>query len=227
MHGDEQSNAQGEHHPAGPASGEGEALGGPFKDHLSPDANDQPVDAPRPDAPQPDLTGASPEDLLQRIADLEDTLATTNDRMLRALADSENTRRRATKDREDANIYGGFRLARDLLPVHDNFERALRSVDDALRESASDFIEGVELTQRELTNALGKHRIVPIHPEIGEKFDADKHQAMFEAPVPGAENGTVIEVMQDGFMCADRLLRAAMVGVARGGGAAPKTDEET
>lgn len=172
----------------------------------------------------PDADENSVEGLQARINDLVAELSSTQDKMLRALADAENTRRRSAKDREEANIYGGFRLARDLLPVHDNFQRALQNVDDTLRANASDFIEGVELTQRELLSALAKHRIVPVSPEIGEKFDADQHQAMFEAPVPGAENGTIIEVMQDGFMCADRLLRAAMVGVARNA-AAPKTED--
>lgn len=160
-----------------------------------------------------------------RIAELEAELAETRDKMLRALAESENTRRRAAKDREEANRYGGMRLARDVLSVHDNFKRALASVDDETRETAKDLIEGVELTQRELLNAFTKHDIVPITPQIGDKFDADRHQAMFEAPVPNVPDGSVIEVMQDGFMLSDRLLRAAMVGVARGGNAGAPADD--
>ena len=88
-------------------------------------------------------------------------------------------------------------------------------MDDAQREQAKGFIEGVELTQRELLNAFAKHKIEKITPAVGEKFDPNRHQAMFEAPIPGAEPGTVIEVMQAGFTIADRLLRPALVGVAR------------
>jgi molecular chaperone GrpE len=144
------------------------------------------------------------------------------DRLMRALADAENIRRRAERDRKDAETYGGTKLARDLLSVHDNLERAMEAADEALREAHPGFIEGVELTRRELLNAFAKHDIQPVHPEKGEKFDPNRHQAMFEAPVPGATPGTVMEVMQSGFMIADRLLRPALVGVAK---AAPEPAE--
>lgn len=137
------------------------------------------------------------------------------DKWTRSLAEAENVRRRAERDRKDAATYGGTKLARDLLAVHDNLERALKAADDTMREQAASFIEGVELTQRELVNAFAKHRIEPVVPEPGEKFDPNLHQAMFEAPIPGAEPGTVIECMQSGFVIADRLLRPAMVGVAK------------
>ena len=159
----------------------------------------------------------------EAIAQLEAERDGYRDKLLRALAESENVRRRAERDRKDAETYGGTKLARDLLAVHDNLDRALSHVDDALREQAKGFIEGVELTQRELLNAFAKHKIEKVNPAIGEKFDPNRHQAMFEAPVPGAEPGTVIEVMQAGFIIADRLLRPALVGVAR---AAPKAAPE-
>ena len=155
-----------------------------------------------------------------RIAELEDELEKAKDRHLRSLAEAENTRRRSQRDRDEAQKYGGVKLARDLLPVHDNLQRALKSVTDEQREAASDFFAGVELTERELVNAFGKHGILPIAPELGDKFDVNKHQAMFEAPVPGAADGSIIEVIQTGFICHDRLVRAAMVGVAKGGGGA-------
>ncbi len=157
------------------------------------------------------------------IALLEAECVRLKDKLLRALAESENIRRRAERDRKDAETYGGTRLARDLLAVHDNLDRALSHVDDALREQAKGFIEGVELTQRELLSAFAKHRIEKVSPGMGEKFDPNRHQAMFEAPVPGAEPGTVIEVMQAGFTIAGRLLRPALVGVAR---VAPKPEPE-
>ena len=138
------------------------------------------------------------------------------EKLLRALAEAENVRRRAERDRRDGETYGMTRLARDLLAVHDNLERTLQAADENLREQAKAFIEGVELTQRELLNAFGKYKIEKVTPTRGEKFDPNKHQAMFEAPVPGVENGAIIEVMQDGFMIAERLLRPALVGVAKG-----------
>lgn len=156
-----------------------------------------------------------------RIAGLEAELSEMRDRWMRTMAESENVRRRAERDRKDAESYGGTKLARDVLAVWDNLERALKAADDELKANHQAFFEGVELTQRELLNAFGKHRIVKVTPERGERFDPNRHQAMFEAPVPGAEPGTVIEVLQDGFTIADRLLRPALVGVAR---AAPEAE---
>lgn len=137
------------------------------------------------------------------------------DKLMRALAEAENTRRRAERDRKDAEAYGGTKLARDLLSVHDNMERALAAADDAARAAAAGLIEGVELTQKELLSAFAKHKIEKVAPEKGEKFDPNLHQAMFEAPIPGADPGTVIEVMQSGFTISGRLLRPALVGVAK------------
>lgn len=137
------------------------------------------------------------------------------DRMMRALAEAENVRRRAERDQRDAQAYGGTRLARDLLSVYDNLSRALNAADDTLRENHSSFLEGVELTQRELINAFNKHKIEAVTPEPGDKFDPNRHQAMFEAAIPGAENGSIVDVMQAGFVIADRLLRPALVGVAK------------
>lgn len=156
---------------------------------------------------------------------LEAELAETKDRLMRAAADLQNMRKRAERDRRDAEVYGGTKLARDLLPVYDNLKQAVALASDELREKEAGFFNGVDLTLKELTNGFAKHKITPIEPEKGEKFDPHKHQAMFEAPVPGAEAGSVIEVMAVGFMIADKLLRPAMVGVAKGGVAeAPKDD---
>jgi len=158
----------------------------------------------------------SPEqEIAERIVELESERDALKDKWMRAVAEAENVRRRAEREKKDAQAYGGTRLARDLLSVHDNLERAMKAADDETREIAAAFIEGVELTQRELLNAFAKHKIEQVTPEAGEKFDPNRHQAMFEAPIPGAEPGTVIECMQDGFMIADRLLRPALVGVAK------------
>ena len=133
---------------------------------------------------------------------------------MRALADAENARKRADKDRRDAEQYGGSRLARDLLPVYDALSRALDSAGDDQRAAAAALIEGVELTLRELKNVFAKHGITVITPELGEKFDPQRHEAMFEAPVPGTVAGSIIQVMDNGFMLHDRLLRPAKVGVS-------------
>ena len=142
------------------------------------------------------------------------------DRLMRSLADAENTRKRLERDRRDAETYGGSKLARDMLPVYDNMQRALEAVDDNQREASKALIEGIELTLRELLNTFSKHKIERVSPEIGEKFDPQVHQAMFEAPVPGIDGGKVIQMLTDGFVIGDRLLRPAQVGVSS---ARPKT----
>lgn len=167
------------------------------------------------------LGAPSPEEEETELVALRAECTELKDRLLRALADGENTRRRAERDRKDAERYGGVKLARDLLAVHDNLSRALAAADDDLRQQAPDFIAGVELTHRELLNAFSKHKIETIDPAPGEKFDPNRHQAMFEAVTPGAPAGSVIQVMQPGFIIADRLLRAAMVGVAKADPNAP------
>ena len=133
------------------------------------------------------------------------------DRFMRALADAENARKRAEKDRREAENYGGSKLARDLLPVYDALTRAIEAAD---RTVAPELLEGVELTLRELQNVFGRHGIQVIAPAVGERFDPLQHEAMFEAPVPGTRAGDIIQVMANGFMLHDRLLRAAQVGVS-------------
>ena len=136
------------------------------------------------------------------------------DRWMRALADAENARKRSDRDRREAENYGGSKLARDLLPVYDNLKRGLEAATDEQREVSAALIEGVELTMREVVNVFKKHGIEPISPEIGERFDPQNQEAMFEAPVPGTKAGDIIQVMTEGFMLHDRLLRPAQVGVS-------------
>lgn len=136
------------------------------------------------------------------------------DRMLRALADAENSRKRAERDRREAEHYGGSKLARDLLPVYDNLRRALDAAGEDQRAAAGGVIEGVELTLRELLSVFSKHGMTPVAPEVGDTFDPQLHQAMFEAPVPGTKAGEIIQVMAEGFLLHDRLLRPAQVGVS-------------
>jgi molecular chaperone GrpE len=136
------------------------------------------------------------------------------DKFMRALADAENSRKRADRDRREAEQYGSTRLARDLLPVFDNLQRALQAIPEESRAASAALIEGVELTLRELTNVMDKHGVKALSPAVGDMFDPQLHQAMFEAPVPGTKAGQIIQVMAEGFMLYDRLLRPAQVGVS-------------
>jgi molecular chaperone GrpE len=151
--------------------------------------------------------------------------AEIKDRLLRALADAENIRKRGERDRRDAELYASTRFARDLLSVHDNFDRALDNVTDELRTTAPGLIEGIELTQRDLLSVFEKHKIVRLEPAPGERFDPKLHQAMFEAPVPGTKAGEIIQVMNVGFTIGERLLRPAQVGVSSGGPAVKPQDD--
>jgi len=174
---------------------------------AAPDAAAQP--------PEPSEGAAGPEDeSAALVAQLTAERDTYKDRFMRALADAENARKRGERDRREAEQYGGSRLARDLLPVYDNLHRALAAVSDDQRESDAALIEGVELTLRELQNVFARHGITVIRPAIGETFDPQHHEAMFEAPVPNTRAGDIIQVMADGFMLHDRLLRPAQVGVS-------------
>ena len=163
------------------------------------------------------LDEADPETGEAPISELDELRAERDeykDRFMRALADAENARKRSDKDRREAENYGGSKLARDMLPVYDNMKRALEAASEAATDDNKALIEGVELTMRELLNVFSKHGITLISPEVGDKFDPQQHQAMFEAPVPGTKAGDIIDVAGEGFMLHDRLLRPAQVGVS-------------
>lgn len=153
-------------------------------------------------------------DMSEELAILQAERDELRDKFMRALADAENSRKRAERDRREAEMYGGTRLARDLLPVYDNLHRAIQAIPEESRAMSAALIEGVELTLRELTNVMTKHGVTPISPAPGDLFDPQLHQAMFEAPVPGTKAGQIIQVMTEGFLLHDRLLRPAQVGVS-------------
>ncbi len=148
------------------------------------------------------------------LAAVRQELDDLRDRFMRALADVENTRKRGERDRREAEQYGGSKLARDMLPIYDNLKRALEAVSKEQEQTSKALIEGVELTMRELINVFEKHGIHRISPQIGDPFDPQVHQAMFEAAVPDTKAGDIIQVMTEGFMLHDRLLRPAQVGVS-------------
>jgi len=164
---------------------------------------------PTPEA-LPDEIGA----LNAEISSLQAERDELKDKLLRAYAESENMRKRAERDRREAEQYGGSRLARDMIPVYDNLMRALQTVTEEQSAAAKSVIDGVELTRRELTRVFAKHDIKVIKPEIGERLDPNLHEAMFEAPMPGTEAGQIIQLMSEGFKIHDRLLRPAQVGVS-------------
>lgn len=163
-----------------------------------------------PEAQLPDPQESQADDL-ELLRTERDEL---RDKFMRALADAENSRKRADRDRKEAEMYGSTRLARDLLPVYDNLNRALQAIPEDNRDTAAALIEGLELTLRELTNVMSKHGITKITPAVGDVFDPQLHQAMFEAPLPDTKAGQIIQVMTDGFLLYDRLLRPAQVGVS-------------
>ncbi len=141
------------------------------------------------------------------------------DKLLRSLADMENLRRRTERDVADARAYAVSSFARDLLGVADNLRRALESLGpgghEALDSATRLMVEGVELTERELIKTLDKHGVKKVEP-LGQKFDPNLHQAMFEAPDPSQPKGHVVTVVQSGYAINGRVLRPALVGVSSG-----------
>jgi molecular chaperone GrpE len=144
-------------------------------------------------------------------------IADLKDKLLRALADIENLRRRSQKEREDALKYASANFARDMLSVADNLRRAIESIPeegDPDGAALVGFIEGIALTEKDLLSALERHKITKIEP-MGEKFDPQFHEALFEIPTNDAASGTVMQVMETGYTIHDRLLRPAKVGIAK------------
>ncbi len=186
------------------------------------EAEDAPEDAAKPAPNQND-----PETVLAVLDKLRAENEELKDKMLRTVAEMENLRRRTAREIADSRTYAVTGFARDLLAVGDNLQRAIQAVPADKREHGSDefknLIEGVELTERELLKALDKAGVKKFNPQ-GEKFDPNLHQAMFEMPNPDMPNNAVAQVVQEGYMIGERVLRPAMVGVAKGG---PKFEDAT
>lgn len=155
-----------------------------------------------------------------RIQLLEDQHERMKDQMVRALAEAENTRKRAQKEREDASKFAVSSFARDLLSVADNLRRALDAVtDEMLGESPNmkNLMDGVSATEREMLSCFERNGIVKIEP-LDEKFDPNFHEVMFEAPMPDKESGIIIQILEPGYMINDRILRPARVGISKNDG---------
>lgn len=173
--------------------------------------NSQTPDAEADGAPEAEAAdGAGEVEALQAEA------ADLKDKLLRMAAELENTRRRADREKADAARYGAANFARDMLAIGDNLRRAIEAVPEEERAGAATIIEGIEMTERALLSAFERHGIKQIAPEAGEKFDAHFHEAMYEVPNTGLPSGSVVQVVETGYMIGDRLLRAARVGVAKG-----------
>jgi molecular chaperone GrpE len=190
------------------------------------DQNDQGADqaAPEINSALGESSAPAKEDSMVALAR---EAADYRDKLLRSLAEMENLRKRTERQVADARDYGIAAFARDILAVADNMERALGALDADLREKADGgtkaLLDGVELTERELLKVLEKHGVKKFEP-LGEKFDPNLHQAMYEVPDTSRPAGTVGRVIQPGYMIGERVLRPALVAVAKGG---PKASMET
>lgn len=155
----------------------------------------------------------------------DEIIAEQKDQLLRALAEAENTRRRAERDKQDAAKYGVANFARDVLTVADNLHRALEALEnvEGLPDNVKGLITGIEMTDKQLMETLERHGVKKVKPEAGDKFDPNLHQAMVEVDTTDVPTGTIAQLFQPGYVIHERLLRPAMVGVAKSsGGAAQK-----
>ena len=173
--------------------------------------------APPQDAPDIQAAAEPTED---PVAALAQEAADYRDRLLRTLAEMENLRKRTEREVADARAYGITSFARDVLGVADNMRRALDAGGSELRQSAdahvTALLDGIELTDRELNKVLERHGVRKLEPQ-GEKFDPHLHQAMYEVPDSSVPSGTVVQVIQPGYVIGERMLRPALVAVAKGG----------
>ena len=191
--------------------------------------NNDPVNPAQPGEPAVSKPYIMPDDPEEGSAEaLAKEVAESRDKMLRTLAEMENLRKRTAREVADARTYGISGFARDILDIADNLQRALDAVPAETRESADPIlkalIEGVELTERSLLNALEKNGVKKFDPS-GEKFDPNFQQAMYEVPDASVPPGTVVQVVQAGYMIGDRVLRPALVAVSKGGAKAAAAEQ--
>jgi molecular chaperone GrpE len=183
--------------------------------------NDPKADNLRPQTEAPGGADAASEpDPFKVLEALRAENAELKDKLLRALADQENLRRRTEREVSDAKIYGVASFARDMLTFADNLRRAVEAVPADIRDQADaalkTFVEGIELTERDFISRLTRFGVKKIEP-LGKKFDPNMQEALFEIPDDSVPSGTVLQVVEQGFAIGDRVLRPAKVGVSRGG----------
>ena len=167
------------------------------------------------EAPEAEGESPAPED---RVAEIEAELAAARQQALYAQAEAQNIRRRLEKDAQDARAYAATGFARDMLSVKDNLDRALATIPEELRadDKLKSLVAGIEATGRELDTVFQRNGITRIEA-VGQPLDPNRHQAMVEIASDDAEPGTIVQEMQAGYMIKDRLLRPALVGVAKAG----------
>jgi len=164
-----------------------------------------------------DLSNSEEENNSEIISDLEQKVSDLKDQLMRTLADGENLRKRTLKDVEHSKKYSHISFVKDLVSSVDNLQRALEAVPEdtsSLPEPIKNLIIGLEIIEKEIISTLEKHNVKQIDP-VGEKFDYNFHQAMFEVPTNDNEPGTVVQVSQKGYILHDRLVRPAMVGISK------------
>ncbi|MCK0197472.1 nucleotide exchange factor GrpE [Ancylobacter sp. 6x-1] len=187
---------------------------------------EEPETAATPDEASPATDAAG--EIREEKERLEAEVASLKDKFLRAYAEADNVRRRAEREIADAKVYGITSFARDVLTFSDDFERALGAIDAEAKAKAEGalktLLDGIEITSRSLAQTLAKHGVTRIEAE-GARFDPNLHQAMFEVPNPAVPSGTVVQVIQPGYTIGGRVLRPALVGVAKGGPKAPASEE--
>jgi molecular chaperone GrpE len=180
----------------------------------------KPNDTEHQNATQAEPAAEAAETPVDPVALLEAEKNDLKDKFLRLMADMENLRRRTEREVADARAYAVANFARDMLNVADNVRRGIETVSDEARAGAEGafkgLIEGIDLTERDLLKTLERHGVKKLDP-MGQKFDPHRHQAMFEVPNPDVASGTVVQVVQPGFVIGERVLRPALVGVAKGG----------
>lgn len=177
-----------------------------------------PTDDAQPAAEATEAKAAAPS-AEERVAALQAEVAGLKDQLLRAMAETENTRRRAQREREDTSRYAIASFAKELLAVADNLRRAVEAVPAEARENdeaLKSIVVGVEATERQLSAAFDRSGIKKLEP-LGESFDPNFHQVMFEIEDPAKPAGTIIQILQDGYTIHGRLLREALVGVSKAG----------
>jgi molecular chaperone GrpE len=162
----------------------------------------------------------TPSDPFVVLQNLQRENGELKDRLLRTLAEMENLRRRTDKEVADAKLYGVSSFARDMLSISDNLRRAVENIPDELRKSTDSavttLISGIEVIERDFLSRLTRHGAKKMEP-LGGKFDPNLHEALYEVPDESVPNGTVVKVVEDGYMIGERVLRPAKVGISRGG----------
>lgn len=162
-----------------------------------------------------DAEATGEPDILEVLEKLHAENNQLKDQLLRSRAETENVRRRGDREKLDAGAYAVTGFARDMLSVTDNLRRTLDAMPEEVAEDMKSFVEGVELTERELLKTFERHGIHVVCPDAGEKFDANYHQAMFELESEELEHGSIAQVVAPGYVIKDRLLRPAMVGTVK------------